>query len=202
MPTIAPTFLAAASAPSPIASEWRTSRAKLGKTVMLEKPNTSPTMTTTAISATSRFRAMSVIERLKLGGVAWLAMVVGSPSDSATAEPEDRAGERRHQRCQHERDPGPGLLEHEPAGDRADEPEHERTDRAKRDRIRDAVRAGEVEGVGLARGPTDRVERPDDQAQDDQRRQAELPGAGQRRGAEQGHHAEHVRPTTMVRRRS
>ncbi len=60
---MAPALRAAASAPSPVASVWSTSRANDGKTVRLEKPNTSPTITTRAIKATSRLRTMRVIDR-------------------------------------------------------------------------------------------------------------------------------------------
>ena len=64
---IAPICLAVPRAPSPAASESRTSRVNVGKTVMLEKPKTSAMTTTSAIKATRRFRVISVIDREKLG---------------------------------------------------------------------------------------------------------------------------------------
>ena len=121
MPAIAPTFRAAASAPSPVASEWRTSRANVGKTVMLENPNTSPTMTTSAMSATSRFRAMSVIDRRRLGGSR------GSDGRRAARRARRPASARiapataDMTRRQHEGDRRAVALDRDAARDRADE---------------------------------------------------------------------------------
>ena len=59
-------FLAIARAPSPAASECRTSRVNVGKTVRLENQDLSH-HDDRAIKATRRLRVISVIDREKLG---------------------------------------------------------------------------------------------------------------------------------------
>ena len=69
---------------------------------------------------------------------------------------------------------------------------HEPADVAERDRVRRPVAPGEVEGIRLAGRPADRVEQPEDQAEDEQRGQAELTGRGQDGGDPDRHHPEEV----------
>ena len=134
--------LAVASAPSPAASEPRTSRANVGKTVRLENPRTSHVTTTSAMRAARSVPSSDQRHRSRQARdeVRWRPI---PPRVSAADHEADRSHDRHHGR-QDERRGEPDTVEGDAGHDRPDSAGQVHTEIAQRDRIRRPTRPDEI----------------------------------------------------------
>ena len=127
-----PSCLAIASAPSPAASDPRTSRVNVGKTVMLENPqhlahhDHQRDERDTSVPKDERHRPREARSEVRF-----------QPFASGVSAPDDEAGDShdRHRRRQDEREGHPETFERDTTGDRAECPSKEDTKVAERDGV-------------------------------------------------------------------